>query len=97
MNKCVKCDSTSVILDDKVWVCSNHIEPCQCERNHESHLSWDYRGVTIESMEYEMPEMNVPDGRGGNLNYVTAPKFKDIDRKNEEVIKEWVDRSSKIS
>jgi hypothetical protein len=61
--RCV-CGSNSTILDtvrgvDK-WVCFQHIKPCACERNHEAHRDWDFRGSTIAEMEYQMPTPDVP-------------------------------------
>ena len=64
MNKCISCESTSVILDGRSWVCAEHITPCRCEQNHSVIYDWDFQhrtdGIpyTIGAMEAAMPTEN---------------------------------------
>lgn len=71
MNKCIKCDSTSTILDGLSWVCFQHINPCKCSRDHDLGLEWDFRkreggiSYTLEAMEREMPDKYDTENQSG--------------------------------
>ena len=91
--KCVNCDSNSTVFDLGQWVCSQHIK---LDTFQSSEVGWDFRGdSTIESMDYQSPETDIPDGHGGYINHVDMPRLNQIDRKNDEKIKEWVEKNDK--
>ena len=66
MNKCSQCESTSVIQDGQIWVCADHINLCQCKKNHQAVMDWDFNqsrlsadGYTIEAMESQVPDIRL--------------------------------------
>jgi len=61
---CYKCNSNSTILDGKTWVCANCIALCQCSKNHQIPMDWDFNqsrgdGYTIESMISQSPDVRL--------------------------------------
>ena len=92
---CYKCGSMSVIKDGLSWVCAEHISSCKCKRDHNHESEWDFRGVTIADMEFQMPAPDVPgydsDGNWcGDKN--PMPRWGDIDRKDDPEIEKWVNK-----
>lgn len=63
MNKnCFKCSSNSTILDGKNWVCAQHVDHCNCSKDHMKMFEWDYSEnrdfaipITVLHMEGQYP------------------------------------------